>query len=172
MPNAVAPPEFTTYYATAQVTGPSGGGPSGSNKAMLSLLNPSGSGKVVRLYLVEYFPISSSGTDVYIDMQLRAITAHSGGSSLTPIKRDSADAAASAEVRSEPTSLTGGGTSDLLQQLVIQSNAPSMAEAARFKLGDMFGSKPIILHPAEGLVVHQVTSNGGDFCPGLVWTET
>ena len=160
-----------TYYATAQVSGPSGGGPSGTNKAMLSLLNPSGSGKLMRIYMAEYFTLASSGTNVYIDVQLRRITAHSGGTAITPIKRDTEDSAASAEVKSEPSSVTGGAASDIIQQLVIQSNAPQSGEAYRFRFGDLPGEKPITLAPGEGIVIHHVTSNGGTFCPGLVWTE-
>lgn len=168
---AVGKVEKPTYYATAQVTGPSGGGPSGTNKAMLSFLNPSGSGKTVRLLIAEYFPLASTGTAVYIDVQLRRITAHSGGTAITPIKRDTSEAAASAEVKSEPTSVTGGAAADLVQQLVMQSNAPSGAQAYRFLFGEGLGEQPFVLAPGEGLVVHQVTSNGGTFCPGLVWTE-
>ena len=171
MPQTAQPPEFVTYYVSVQVAGPSGGGPSGSDKAMLSLLNPSGSGKVLRLTLVEYFTLASSGTNVFLDVQLRRITAHSGGTSITPVKRDTSDAAAVAEVRSEP-SVTGGAASDFIQQLVIQSNTSQPGESYRFRLGDVFGAKPITLRPGEGLVVHQVTSNGGTFCPGLIWTES
>lgn len=160
-----------TYYVTAQVSGPSGGGPSGSNKAMLSIMNPSASGKLVKLWIAEYFTFSSSGTDVYIDVQLRKITAHSGGTSITPIKREQSEGAASATVRSEPSSVTGGAASDILQQLGIQSNSPAGGESYRFRLAEG-GLKPIILDEGEGVVVHQVTSNGGTFGPGLLWTET
>lgn len=158
-----------TYYATAQVTGPSGGGPSGTNKAMLSILNPASSGKLVRVLLAEYFTLASSGTNVFIDVQLRKITAHSGGTSITPIKREQSDGSAVVTAISEPSSVTGGAAADILQQLVIQSNAPQTGEAYRFRLGD---GKPIVLAEGEGLVVHQVTSNGGTFCPGLLWTES
>lgn len=162
----------STYYISAQAAGPSGGGPSGSNKAMLSLLNPASSGKKLSVLVAEYFPLSSSGTDVFIDVQIRRITAHSGGTSLTVIKRELTDASSVAEARSEP-SVTGGAASDLVQQLVIQSNSPATGEAYRFKLGLVYahGEKPIVLAEGEGIVIHQVTSNGGDFAPGLVWIE-
>lgn len=158
-----------TYYATAQASGPSGGGPGGTNKAMLSILNPASSGKLVRVILAEYFPLSSSGTNVYIDVQLRKITAHSGGTSITPIKREASDGSAVATARAEPSSVTGGAAADILQQLVIQSNSPAGGESYRFRLGE---GKPIVLGEGEGLVVHHVTSNGGTFAPGLLWTES
>jgi hypothetical protein len=162
--------EQTTYYITGQEDGPSGGGPSGSNKAMLSILNPASSGKTVKIRIAEYFTIASTGTDVYIDVQLRRITAHSAGTSLTPIKRDTASAAAVAETRQAPN-VTGGAASDIVQQLVIQSNSPVGGEGYRFRIGDGIEYEPLVLAEGEGVVVHQVTSNGGTFCPGLVWTE-
>lgn len=159
-----------TYYVTAQVSGPSGGGPGGTNKAMLSLLNPAGANRAIRVHVVEYFPLSSTGTDVYIDVQVRRITAHSGGSALTIVKRDASDDNSVGEAKSAP-SVTGGAASDLIQQLVIQSNSPAGGESYRFRLCDGHGERGIVLAPGEGIVIHQVTSNGGTFCPGLLWTE-
>ena len=161
-----------TYYVTAQIDGPSGGGPSGSNKAMLSLLNPSSSGKTIHLLALEYYPMSSSGTNLMLDIQLRSITAHSGGTSLTPVKRESSDDDAYGAVMSEPSSLTGGDAADQISQHSLQSNTVQSASSHIWRFGTLLGEKPIILAEGEGVVVHQVTSNGGTNAIGLLWTES
>lgn len=156
-----------TYSIQEPVVGPSGGGPSGQNKAMVSVLNPSGSGKVLRLRAMRVQPESSSGTGVIILMELRAITAHSGGSAATIHKRDSTNAAPGAESKTEPSSVTG---STNIHTFIFQANtAQGLHE-------HLFGSwadshQPIVLREGEGVVVHQVTSNGGTFHIELVWTE-
>lgn len=162
--------QLPSYYVTAQMSGPSGGGPSGTNKPMLSLLNPTGSGKTVKIRLIEFFALLNSGTNVYIDVQLRRITAHTNGTDITPSKRSTDDDAAVAEVKSEPD-VTGGAATDIIQQMVVQANNPSAGEGYRFRMGTAPEEKPITLKPGEGVVIHQVTSNGGTFAPGLVWTE-
>lgn len=155
-----------TYAVRAAVAGPSGGGPSGTNKAMVSILNPGGSGKIVRVRSLLVQAESSSGTNVIVLYELRRISAHSAGTTYTPKKRDTNDAAASTEAKTEPT--VTEISNPTISSLVIQSNTAQAFPMLRF---DEQESEAITLREGEGLVVHQVTSNGGTFQINLVWTE-
>jgi len=161
---AICPARVATYYVTSQLAGPS----LSTDKAMLSLLNPNGSGRLIKIWTLEYYPLSTLGTDTILDIQLRSITAHTGGSVIAPKKRDSTDADAVTEVRSGPT-VTGGVASDIVSQHGLQANTvPASGYVWRF--GETH-TKPIMLAEGEGVVVHQVTLNGGRNAVGLLWTE-
>jgi len=160
-------PVFTTrqidtdrpsYVLQASITG-------GSGKSMASLLNPSGSGKklCVRALLIQ--PRSSSGTNVIVTYETRAITAHSGGSAFTPLKRDSADDASVAQAKTEPSSVTGTTN---IHTFILQSNTVQGIYVHRF---GSWGERPIVLREGEGICIHQVTSNAGSFDITLIWTE-
>ena len=161
----VAESGLTTYVLQAAVDGPSGGGPSGSNKAMASILNPSGSGVIVKVRSYIVAPESSSGTNVIVLHELRSITAHSGGTNFTPLKRDSDSVASAIEAKTEPASVTGTTN---VQSLIYQSNTAQDIYKITFGTD---GDTPIVLREGEGIVIHQVTSNGGTNQLTLVWTE-
>ena len=81
------------------------------NKHFLSGLNASGSGKVVKLRrLVLVNQQLAAVTGVAVAFEIKKITAHSGGTALTPVAADSADAALPAQVtfRTGATSVTEG----------------------------------------------------------------
>lgn len=164
---AVPGDDGATYNIMEAVVGPSGGGPSGQNKSMVSILNPASSGFKAKIRGLSVQAESSSGTNVIVLYELRRITAHSGGTTATIHKRDTTDAASALEAQTEPTSVTGDTN---IQSYIIQSNT-AQGPSSHFLQFGITGEKPICLDEGEGIVVHQVTSNGGTFQIGLIWTE-
>lgn len=160
-----------TFVVQAVATGPSGGGPSGTDKPMVSLLNPASSGKKVHVVGFSVQCESHTGTNVIILYELRQITAHSGGTAYTPVKRVSSNAASVAEVKVEPSSVTEVAGPVNMQSYIMQSNT-AISAAANFLSFGVVGEQAMCLLEGEGLVAHQVTNNGGDFRIGLVWVET
>jgi len=157
-----------TYNIAESASGPSGGGPSGTNKAMVSIMNPSGSGKHINIRGFSVQAETSSGTGVIVLYELRQITAHTAGTAVTIIKRCSSDPTSIAQVYNTPASVTG---STRAQSFIIQANTAQGPTTYFLPFGTV-GEDPICLLPGEGLVAHQVTGNGGTFHIGLVWTET
>ena len=157
-----------TYFVSEKVTGPSGGGPGGTDKDMMTILNPSGSGKTILLWELIVQCIASAGTNVIVEYELASITSHTAGTTVTPKKREASDGAAAAEVRTEPTAV---GAYTRLWTHAFQSNTIQAPDAFGWKFGPNPETKPFTLAEGEGLCVHQVTSNGGDFAISLVWTE-
>lgn len=160
-----------TYVVMEPVVGPSGGGPGGTNKAMVSIMNPSGSGAKVEIIGFSVQAESSSGTNVIVLYELRRITAHTlgAGTAATIQKRDLTDAASAVEAYVEPDSVTEI-TNPNIQSFIIQSNT-AQGPTTYFLPFGISGETPIVLAAGEGIVVHQVTGNGGTFHIGLVWVE-
>ena len=160
-----------TYFVSESITGPSGGGPSGTNKDMLTLFNPLGSGKLLKLRELIVQCSSSSGTNVIVEYELRRITGHTENGTpednLTPHKRELSDAASVAESYKEPNAVAGATR---IWTHVLQSNT-QQSPASHLWLFGPRGMKPLVLAPGEGVVFHQVTSNGGTFVITAVWTE-
>lgn len=159
-----------SYVVNAAVIGPSGGGPGGSNKPMVSVLNPAGSERLCKLRALLVQPESSTGTDLIVLYELRRFVAHSAGTSYTPIKRDKQDPASVVEAKTESTIDTYDadiGTKNI-HSFILQSNTVQGVYIHPFGLHH---EQPIIFRPGEGLVAFQVTSNGGTFHITMVWTE-
>lgn len=102
---AVYQAALPTYYALADAV------TFAQNKHVISLLNGSGSGKVVairKLFMINTQLTSVTGVAVRADV--KKITAHSGGTVVTPQSCDSASAAIPAEItaRTAATSVTEG----------------------------------------------------------------
>jgi hypothetical protein len=140
----------------------------GDNKDPLdhaSIFNPTGSGKVlkVRVFLVQ--PETSGGTAVIVLYELHRISAYSGGSPYTPLKRDTTDVASVAEVVTLPTSVTDDGN---IHSFILQANTVQGVYIHRF---GSWGEKPIVLREGEGLLIRQITANYGWFHITTVWTE-
>lgn len=94
-----------TYYALADAVA------FAQNKHMISILNASGSGKMVVLKKMFLINLSlSSVTGVMLRQDFKRITTHSGGTALTPTTCDSSNPALPAEVtvRTGATSVTEG----------------------------------------------------------------
>jgi hypothetical protein len=99
------------------------------NKHHISILNASGSGKIVKLQ--KAFAINlqlAAVTGVGVRFETRRITAHSGGSSITPEKFDSdnADLPAGITIRTGPTSVTEG---NLLFAQAVQNDEAGLTGA-------------------------------------------
>lgn len=157
-----------TYYVSQKVVGPSGGGPGGVDKNMMTMLNPASSGKKAKLWKLTVQAVTSSGTNVVVEYELASITSHTSGTTVTPSKRDSSDASSVVEIRTEPTAV---GSYTRLWTHVLQSNAMQAPSAYGWEFSPNDEVKPFTLAEGEGLCVHQVTSNGGTFAISLAWTE-
>jgi len=166
---AIVAAERVTYETVVTESGPSGGGPSGSNKAMATLFNPAASGRQIHLLGYSVQAESSSGTGVIVLYEVRRISAHSGGTLVAPKKRDTVYAASVAEVRDAPASVTE--IADPMQQTFILQSNTMQSPMSHFRDLTAGGARPLILREGEGIVMHQVTSNGGTFHIGFVWAE-
>lgn len=158
-------PTLRTYFVSEKITGGGGGS---SPKDMLSILNPSSSGVLAKL-LKATIQCSNSGNTVIVEYEMQRITAHSGGTTVTPSKRELSDAASAVEARTAPTSLTGATR---VQTLVMQSNTAQSPTSYEWTFGNVPLEAPYIFAPGEGLNMNQITSNNGDFIITLVWVET
>lgn len=102
---AVFTAALPTYYVLADAVA------FAANKQMISILNGAGSGVMVtvkKLFLIDLQ--LSSATGVAVRQDVKRITAHSGGTAITPQSVDSANPALPAEVtaRTGATSVTEG----------------------------------------------------------------
>lgn len=163
---ATQPATLPTYGVQAAVIGPSGGGPGGTNKAMVSIFNPDASGKIARVRSLLVQAESSSGTGVIVLYELRRISAHSAGALYTPRKWDTTNPNAVVVARTAPDVTEIADPT--VYSLILQANTAQSLPMLRFG-GD--NAESLTLQANEGLVVHQVTSNGGTFQINLVWTE-
>jgi hypothetical protein len=160
MPRDVIIPTYTI-----QVSLVGGSGPQGSPKDMVSMMNPSASGKKLKVRGLLIQPEENAGTSVIVLYELRRITAQSGGDAFTPLKRDSLYPDSVAAVYTEPSSVTGDTN---IHSFILQANTVQGVMLHSF---GQYGETPIVLNEGEGLNVHQVTSNAGQFHITVVWTE-
>ena len=159
--------ERATYAVESALAG-------ANNKSMLSILNPTGSGKVLRVYEVWAVVPSSTGATVVIPFEMRLATAVTGGNLLTPVKYDSTDPASVAEVRDTPTGITDASPVLLYTWLEQINTAQSSTEAMSQSIHDgshVSRTKPIVIRPGEGLYLKQIASNTSTFRMGVYWTE-
>lgn len=154
-----------TYSAEAALAG-------ANNKNMLCILNPSGSGKVLRIYEVWATVPASSGATVIVPFEIRKTSTLTGGTDVTKQKWDSDDAAAAAAVKHTPTGLTDQG---IWYTFVEQTNTAQGSTAAHTEMvhdgENTSGLKPIMLRPGEGLYLKQIANNTSTFRMGVLWTE-
>jgi hypothetical protein len=98
------------------------------NKTLLGIFNGSGSGKVIRVYRVWALNNGVTAvTGVLTNMELRGISAGSGGVAITPMKHDSQSEALPAQVVVS-TNMTVTATS--LYRRLVWSNDEAAANAA------------------------------------------
>lgn len=146
-----------------------------NNKSMISIFNPSGSGKILKLREVWATVPSSSGATVIIPFELRHATAVTTGTLVTPKPLSPSDAASVAEVRSAPSGITDHATDPLWWTWLQQINtAQSSTDAMTHELHDgRFDSelKPITLEPGNGCYAKQVANNTSTFRMGFLFTE-
>jgi hypothetical protein len=147
-----------------------------SGKKMLSLFNGSGSGKVLRVYRMWLLNNQTTGvTGVLTTMEIRKLSASSGGTAVTPVKHDSNSGALPAQVL-----CAQGATdteTDLFRKFMWSNDEPAASSATNDELeclpalaqiwdagyGDS-NVEPITLRPGEGVNVRQL----GTSAVGLV----
>lgn len=94
-----------------------------ANKSMIGLFNGSGSGQIFRVYRIWILNNQTTAvTGVLTNLELRRITAGSGGNAITPVKHDSTNPSfpAQAIVGSAMTVTT----SDLFRRVVWSTDEP------------------------------------------------
>ena len=143
-----------------------------NNKDMLCLFNPSGSGSVIKVREVWATVPSSSGATVIVPFEVRKTSTLTGGSSITPMKWDSANPASIADVRHEPTGLTDQGR---WYTFVEQTNTAQGSTSAHTEVvsedAATSEAQALTLRPGEGVFLKQIASNTSTFRMGARWTE-
>lgn len=170
---AVYQAALPTYYALADAV------TCALNKHVISILNDTGSGKVVALK--KLFIINtqlSTVTGVAIRSDVKRATAHSGGSTITPVAADSTNPAIPAQitVRSAATSVTESTllfpltyTNDELGATQAFPTAQLMAGLNWFPEGAEV--QEVRLREGEGLTIKQITNSSvGQFAWLIVFT--
>lgn len=170
---AVYQAALPTYYALADAV------TCAQNKQVISILNDTGSGKVVALK--KLFIINtqlSTVTGVALRSDVKRATAHSGGSTITPVAADSTNPAIPAQitVRSAATSVTESTllfpltyTNDELGATQAYPTAQLMAGLNWFPEGAEV--QEVRLREGEGLTIKQITNSSvGQFAWLIVFT--
>lgn len=169
---AVYQAALQTYYVIADAS------TFAANKHHLSILNDTGSGKVVaikKLFMINTQLASVTGVAVRTDV--KRITAHSGGTTLTPVACDSTNESIPAQItcRNGATSVT---ESSLLFPLTFANDEAGTTQA--FPSTQLMAGlnwipegvevQEIRLRPGEGLTCKQITSTTvGQFCWFIVF---
>lgn len=156
--------EKATYVAETALAG-------ANNKDMISILNPSASGKIVKIREVWAAVPNSSGTTVIIPFEMRRASAITTGTTVTAGKFDNNDSDSVAVVRTAPTGITDVS---LLYTWIEQINsAQGSTNAHSHIVQDAYISetRPIVLRETEGLYLKQVANNTSTFRMGILWTE-
>lgn len=170
---AVYQAALPTYYALADAV------TCAQNKQVISILNDTGSGKVVALK--KLFIINtqlSTVTGVALRSDVKRATAHSGGTVVTPASADSANPAIPAQitVRTAATSVT---ESTLLFPLTYTNDEVGATQAfptAQLMAGlNWFPEgaevQEVRLREGEGLTIKQITNSSvGQFAWLIVFT--
>lgn len=155
----------------------------GNNKSMVSLLNASGSGVVVRvekLFLVN--TQNSSVTGVNGSFSLFRMTGHSVGTTLTPQSHDTSDTLNVSVTARTGGTIAGESASELYRWkwgTDEWSTGPADAENFDHAMQSLIplylaspNEKQITIRPGEGLTLKQtVNSTSGTFDIGIVFTE-
>ena len=100
----------------------------GNGKSMISIWNASGSSVVVKIRRVLLLNNQTvSGTGVLATLEFRKITAHSGGTALSALKRDMNDADMNASVSLATGATVTGG--DLLRKILWSTDEPAISSS-------------------------------------------
>jgi hypothetical protein len=142
-----------------------------SNKSLLSLFNGAGSGRVLRVYRVWALNHQTAGvTGVMTALELRRITASSGGTAQTAIKHDTNSATLAAQI----TAATGPtDTVDALFRRVLWSaDEPAVGSGTNDELECLPANgliwdagyadtnvEPIVLREGQGVSLRQPGAN-------------
>jgi hypothetical protein len=167
MPLNVESAPLATYVAEVALAG-------ANNKDMISIFNPSGSGKVIRVKEAWAVVPSSSGATVIIPFELRSATAVATGTLATNKKLDSQNAASVAQVRSAPAGITDSATPLYWTWIEQINTAQGGTENMSQTLHDSSSTsetQSVVLRAGEGLYLRQIASNTSTFRMGFLWTE-
>lgn len=134
----------------------------------MTFFNPAGSGKTAVVNRVG-IRVNTVAAAVYVPIQLRRITARSGGtvvaSSSYP-KKHTGSATSSMEIRTTGVTVTyAGATTSRLLAVQTPGAVPSAVTGNTGELDILFNdSEPIVLQPGEGVVLYQnPTAGDADF---------
>lgn len=146
-----------------------------SNKAMLGIFNGSGSGRVLRIYRVWVLNNQTAAvTGVLTTFSLRRTTAQSGGTTVTPVKHDTASATLAAQI----LAATGPTVtlSDIFRKFMWSNDEPaaSTGSSDEFEtlvplncIWDSTGDtniEPIVLREGQGIAVNHDGSSAVGLC--------
>ena len=157
---AVFQTALPTYYALADNVA------FATNKQLITVLNAAGSGKMLaikKLFLINVQTAAVTGVALRSDV--RRITAHSGGTVITPVAADSNNAALPAEVtvRTGATSVTEGAIMFPLAYSNDEIGATQAFPSSILLQGLNFipegiETQEIRLRPGEGITLKQITA--------------
>jgi hypothetical protein len=170
---AVYQTALPTYYALADAVA------FAQNKHLISLLNGAGSGKVLaikKLFLIDVQVATVTGVAIRSDF--KRITAHSGGTAITPVSMDSINPALPAEIsaRTGATAVTEGA---LLFPLAYSNDEVGATQAFPSSIllqglnfiPEGIETQEVRLRPGEGVTLKQITnSTVGSFSYLIVFT--
>lgn len=147
------------------------------NKTMWTLYNGTGSAKIIRVYRVFMYPLSSAavtgGMGIYVMDRFTGVPG--GGAAVTLIKHNTASAAVPAQISAldGDTSITGSLTTAGIVRVVCRSNDEVSATSAtleEFQQLHSFGAliydggygdtnvEPIVLRETEGLRMYSTNA--------------
>lgn len=144
----------------------------GSNKSMLGIFNGAGSGRVIRIYRVWCLNNQTAAvTGVLTTFALRRSSAQSAGTTIVPVKHDTASETHPAQIL-VATGATVTNTADLAMRTWVWSNdepSASTGTSDEFEclvplncVWDSTGDaniEPIVLRPGEGIDVRHSGSS-------------
>ena len=139
-----------------------------TNKILIGLLNPGGSGKIIRVWATWTLVPASSGTTVIIPIEHRKISTLSAGTTVTPQTFDSADPASAATVMADGPTVTDVA---LWYTRIYQINSAQYAQGYFDPSSIAPAMKAITLRENEGLMLKQIANNGSTFRAGMTYTE-
>lgn len=147
-----------------------------NNKQMFSLFNGSGSGKIVKLHTLRFFNMQISPvTGVELEIEIKLITARSSGTTVTPAKVDSQNAALPSQiVAAHNSTVTEGAvlfSVMAVNEEISTTNNELIANTLR-QLGNLLPhsehTQPLTLREGEGITLKCITSTtlgqAGTFC--------
>jgi hypothetical protein len=152
-----------------------------SNKSMLTVFNGSGSGRVIRVKRIWQLNNQTSGvTGVITTMEVRRISASSGGTAVTPVKHDSNSEAMPAQVAcaTGPTdTLTGDAA---LMRYMWSNDEPAASSltsdetetipafALVFDATGDTDLEPLVLRAGEGVCLRHTGSTTVGICDVII----
>lgn len=155
----------------------------GNNKSMLSILNASGSGVVLRLQRLFLINTQNAGvTGINADFRLFRATGHSAGTAITPLAHDTNDSLSGSITARTGATIAGEAAAYLYRWLWGTdewSTGPLDQDGldhALTSLNPVYqaqpGERPITLRPGEALTLKQVVnSTAGTFDVIAIFTE-